>query len=414
MKNEIVEGWHRIKATFWKNYIVGVKGSKKMVFLLKVVCILEVLAFIADICPADYWFDWFEKMVTYNISDVVPVVAILWGAVTIPMGYLLGQIERRNYGIRLVDFIIASVGMKDSVFMIGSLWGQLVFIVPSVLYKMPILLMTVSWGQLLYVFSSFYLVMLSISYEAIHNVISEQSKVVCEGTKDKSDRLAEELKNEGMKKRNEKLTNYTNIVGVRHWLLIDMVKNLNYCRLDDMESLERVLTDNVGVGLKGIVGRKIAYNLFEIIMSVADREAVMRISENVFSANVSMDMRKGILAVLISERDSEYYSHCSNLMQELESCNINNEDIAQISIWGILWSMHQRNLIMSSVEQLRNDAFIDTMQQSLQMKGIRFIGDDEENFNELVIESCMDFMMLMQVDVADKIVAQLFENKIEF
>lgn len=220
--------WNRLKWILWEKYVLEAKGTQAIIYILRVTFFLEFSVLLVDLCPADYWFVWIEQVVEYDISDVIPVVAIAWGAVSIPMGFLLGQIEHRNYGIRLIDFLIASLGMGNSIFLIGSFWVQLVYIVFSSTYKRQVLFIVVTWTQLIYIFCFFYLVMLSISHNAIESTICRQSREICKSLKEKNEALEKELPNINLKLQNNLLIDYTSTAETRHWLLLDMIKNIDY------------------------------------------------------------------------------------------------------------------------------------------------------------------------------------------
>ncbi len=414
MKSNRLNQWNRLKGILWEEYILDVGGIQKIIYILKIMFFLEFFALLSDLCPVNYWFGWIEQVVEYDISNVIPVVAITWGAVSIPMGFLLGQIEHRNYGIRLIDFLVASLGMSDSVFLIGSFWGQLVYIVLASTYNRPVLFTVVTWTQLMYIFCFFYLVMLSISHKAIENTICRQSGEICKKLKEKNEALEKELKNKNLRIQNNLLINYTNTTEMRHWLLLDMVKNIDYYRFEDVESLKKILVKEVCPNLRGLLGRKAVYDLFKIMLSVAEKEIIKQIAFDIFSAEVSVDTRKGILAALISERDGDLYQLCINLIENLEDYNMERSYTEHMFIWTILWGMHQKMCAMNPMERLQNDVFISFLQKSAKEYKIDFMGYDRNLFNSLILQSCLDIMMLTRVDVADRIIAQLFEYKLEF
>lgn len=95
MNSYMSDKWNRLKGILWEKYVLEAKGTQAIIYILRVTFFLEIFFLLVDLCPADYWFAWIEQVVEYNISDVIPVVAIAWGAVSIPMGFLLGQIEHR-------------------------------------------------------------------------------------------------------------------------------------------------------------------------------------------------------------------------------------------------------------------------------------------------------------------------------
>lgn len=414
MKSNCVDQWNRLTKNVWEKYVLEDKGTRKIIRILIVFFVGEVVAFFADLCPADYWFDWLERAFEYNTANVIPVVAIVWGVVSVPIGFLLQQIENRNYGIRLIDFLIASLGKGNSVFLIGSFWFQLVLIVYSSAYNRPILFTVVTWTQLIYVFCFFYLVMLSISHEAIDNVIRRQSREICKGLKEKNDNLENEIENKRIKEQVKILMNYRDTEEMRHWLLLDMIKNIDYNRFEDVENLKKILVEDVCPKLKGFLGRKTTYDLFKIMLSVAEKEVMKQIASDVFSAKVGVDSRKGILAALISERTPDFYQLCNNLIRKLEDSCMDKDDKERIFIWTILWGMHQKTFSMNLMEKMCNDVFIESIQKIIKENGICFVSHEKEIFNDTVIQSCKDVALLMNVETIDEVIVNLFKYKLTF
>lgn len=174
-----------------------------------------------------------------------------------------------------------------------------------------------------------------------------------------------------------------------------------------MESLKKILVKDVCPNLSGLLGRKTAFDLFKIMLSVAEREVIKQVVIDIFSAeDVSVDTRKGILAALISERDADLYQLCVVLIERL-----GNE---HIFIWSILWGMYQKMCAMDLMEKLQNDIFINSLRKSAKEYKINFMGYDRDSFNKLILELCLDVMILTRAYVADNIIAQLFEHKLEF
>lgn len=414
VKRSCVDRWNRFRGDVWEKYIIGTKGIRIVLFVLKLLLAVEGVAFLADVCPADYWFEWIEHIFQYDISDVIPVVAIAWGVVSVFMGFLLQQIENRNYGIRRIDFFIASLGKGNSVFLIGFFLFQLVLIVYSSTYNRPILFTVVTWTQLVYVFCFFYLVMLSISHEAIDNVVRRQSREICEGLKEKNDNLENEIKNKCIKQQGEILINYRDTGEIRHWLLLDMIKNIDYNRFEDVESLKKILVEDVCPKLKGFLGRKTTYDLFKIMLSVAEKEVIKQIVSDVFSAKVGVDSRKSILAALISERTPEFYQLCNNLIRNLVDSCMDEDYKERILIWTILWGIHQKMFTMNLTEKMCNDVFMESVQKIIKECGIHFASYEKEPFNDAVIKSSEDAALLMNVDAIDKVIVHLFEYRLTF
>lgn len=414
MTSNLIDRWNRLWGNVWKNYILGVKGIEIIICVLKFFCLLEMVAFLVDLCPADYWFDWIERIFEYDTSTVIPVVAIAWGVVSIPIGFLLGQIEHRNYGIRLIDFLVAGLGKGNSVFLIGSFWVQLVFIVLSSAYNRSVMFTVVTWTQLIYVFCFSYLVMLSISHEAMVNIVCKQSREICGKLREKNSLLENEIKDKSLKQQNAVLSHCLDPAEMRHWLLVDIIKNVDYCRDEDVENLKKILKDSVCSDLNGLLGRKIVYDLFKIMLSGVEKEVKKQIVSDIFNADVSVDTCKGILAALISERNPDFYQLCNCLIGNFMDKPIDKKKKEHLLIWTILWGMHQENFVIDLMEKVYNDTFIESIQKISKEYGVCFANCDKMLFNDIVLESCKDVMALMNVDAVDKIIVSLFEYRLTF
>lgn len=275
----------------WKKFLVGAGGSIALTVLLTIAFIGEIAAVIADFCPKDYCCG-VEKLVSYDKSNVVSIMAIAWSAVSIPLGFLLGQIEHRIYGIRLVNFLIAKLRIVWSALLVITFFIQLGFIVIASAYEMPITLTVVTWTQILYVVFFFYLVLISVSHDAVHNVVSVQSKKICNKVNSQNDELKKELENKKLSEQAELMLKFPSATGGGHWLLTDMVKNIDYNKMEDLENLKRILIETVCFDLRGRVGRKIVFDLFQNMLLADGKEGIKRVTTDVFLANTSMDVKK--------------------------------------------------------------------------------------------------------------------------
>lgn len=398
--------WYKLKNTIWKEYIVGIKGQKLWIIILKTMFFIEVAALIADFSKQPYLrgWEWLEELVNYDIALVVPVVAIAWGAVSIPMGFLLGQIERRNYGIRLVNLLIAAWGLRDAVLLIISFCIQLGFIILSVSYEMLILFTAVVWVQLIYVLFAFYIVMLSLSREAILSIIKNQCEKVCEDSQKESIKIEDELKNKSVEEKVKFLTTDCVSVEQHRFLLKEMIKHIDFHMMEDVEVLESIFCENVCKQVRGIYGRKVVYDFMQILLLIAKQDTVEKITNDIFEKEIGIDAQKGILEALISERHTQYYKHCILLLKEYG-------DI-ELFCCGILWGIHQKLFIEDAREKLENEYFVEQLQCLIKATDKKSELCNEEYFNNIVWESCKDIMFLKKVKDLDRIISGIFEFKL--
>lgn len=396
-----------------KEYIFSNKVRNLIPILFKGVLVIEIIALVADICPLNYPWYWLERIFVYKMSDVIPVVAITWGIVSIPMSFLLGRVEQDSYGIKLIDFLIASWGSGNAMFLVASFVFQLPLMLWAITYSMSITFTVVAWTQILYVCLAFYLVVSSLSHEAIKNIVKSQSKKIGKYAQEKSVELNNKLKNEKSCNQSliieNSLEEYSNAMKRGHWILKDMIKNLDYKKIENIESLESILRDDVCHDLIGVFGQKMTYELFEVLLSVADLDTVNRISVNVFCGNIGEDAQKGILGAFFFERSLNAYKQCEVLLEKWREEVKNDEVFAQLCYWSILWEKHQELFIVNPEEKFRNE---------ISMKRLRnMIGNNccfkIQDANTYIERSCFNFMIVKKVSEINRIVENLFTGDTE-
>lgn len=385
-------------------YLLTAKGMNVVITIYKFIFMAEILACFADECPAAYLFG-LEKVFVYKMDNVIPVVAITWGVVSIPISFLFGKIGQSNSGIQLLDLLVAGWGRGNIMFLIISFVSQLVFILISVTYEKTVFFTVVAWTQIMYVCLFFYLVALSISHEAVRSIIKKQTEYIYMSLKQKYDGIT--FKDSEMKNY---LREYSEVMTRHHWILKDMIKNLNYLEKENVENLENILEEDICSILAGRSGRKMVYELFEILLSVANPDTVNRITSNVFSKNIGKDARKSILGALLSERKEIYYEQCAILLEKLRDesgASENIKEFEELLFWGILWGNHQRLFIIKPEDILQNQIWIDDFRDEIGYKK-NLEHQKSEEFNELVWDSCLDFMLLTNIDELNPVIENIF------
>lgn len=401
------------------------KITKIVIYILSIAVIcVEIIAFFADLCPANYWWVGLEKIVTYDITIVIPVVAIAWGAVAIPMSFLLGQIERRNYGIRLVDFLIAVWTKTFALFLVISFCSQLVFILMAASYKLPILFTVTAWSQIFYVILAYYMVLISLSQNITQSVIKKQSATIFQKSCDEFNRYVDkELKDKTLDEQKKAIAeiwhNYSEIIDNQHWLLKEMIINMDYSRMDDIKNLADILKEVFPNYCNGMFGLKTVYEIFETMLTVGRKESVYTIANELFDLEDhkwNETVKKGILGALISDRTPEAYELCKTLMKKINKTD-NECKLRKLYQWGVLWSIHRRGALNSPQELLRNKLFTMEFYQ-LMLSDCQVIqSNSEEAERQLVNEiyqSCLDFVILFKVSEIDTIIYRLLLNTPEF
>lgn len=396
--------------------------------LATTIIFLEIAAFIADLCPADYWWAELEKAVTYDISAVIPVVAIAWGAVAIPMSFLLGQIERRNYGIRLIDFLIAVWTKAFALFLVISFCSQLIFILIAASYKMPVLFTVTAWSQIFYVILAYYMVLISLSQNITQCVIKDQSAALFKKFCDEFEHyVGTELRDKNLAEQKTAIAlichNYSDIIDTQHWLLKEMVINMDYSRIDDLKNLTDILKEILTYYGYGMFGLKTIYELFETMLTVGKKEGVYTIAYELFDLEGkptgrewNENVKKGILGALISDRAPESYELCKTLMKKVNKTNNKNE-LKKLYQWSILWSIHRRGALNSPQELLGNELFTLEFYHLMLGNCQSIPSNNEETEKQLIcnfFQSCLDFAILYKVFEIDTIIYRSLLNIPEY
>lgn len=408
---------HKEKDELRRDCKEGIEKYRRFIWLLIIPNILDIVALFADIILREYWFEWIEKKFLCDKGSGVPILVLEWTVITIPMTFFLEQFGTHIYGIRLVDIISTVFGKTRCVLLGISLGFQLIFTILSATHRWPVLFVTVVWGQVAYVFFFFCLAKWSVSRETVKNIIKEQNDMFLDAAEKESRILEKALQNQSMKEQietiNHFLTIYKDTIGSTHWLLLDMIKNTDYCKVEEVDTLEEVFKKNVCSKLSGIAGKKIVFYLFQNLTEVADIEIVKRLFFSVFDdERISCDARKGILAALIYKRESDCYQWSMVLMENMILRNVNGDNSTELLWWGFLWGIYLQPSEMD-LEYWENMNFINEIQRTLE-DNHRFKNTVEKLSIDIVLESYLDFILMTETEERNALLVKLLENKVEF
>ena len=415
MRSSIKE---KIQTSFvkWITRLFTKEKGRNYVWRLPIIAfVLEAIAFVADCYPGNYICNWFESVFEYDRLEVIPVVAIIWGAASLPIGFLLAQSERRCYGIRLIDLLIAGWGKLKVMILLLLVCMQLFLVLFMAFYnRFPILFFAVAWTQVLYVFIAFYLVALSLSYETNYNIIKTQCIKISNYLKDESDKINKQLVGISIHGSEETIKEYLKEFSekkkTQHWLWEDMIKNVDYNKKEELDNLIRMLREGMFGQVQGVLGRKLVFDLFITMFDIADSKTVHSIIYDIFFEENGTDVRKGIIYALISERDIISYNFFWLLVERIDDFNGINSEKDNLVFYGLLWATHQQMYYLDDSEQVENQYFIYCLRNYLRTKSSKEC--IWSRFNELIWESCLDVQFLLGMDNLNKTLENLLQNKL--
>ena len=414
MKNQDTQTIKRKKNTIstiiWEKCVVNNRWARKFLkFSLVIIILAEIFSLIADICPMEYWFGWIERLVTYEMANIVPIIAIAWGVVTVLISFLLGRTENRMYGIRFINQLLASYGEKSVFFMIFSFCLQLIFMIISVAYELRILFTAVVIAQILYLAIVFYIVVRSLSLEVIESDIKEQTLDLLK----KYQSINAEYERILTKKTNiaetVEFVEKAKINRISRWMAFEMLKNFHFEKKEDVEKVERILIEICCSKSKGIMKTKMVYYLFKQLLENNDFIRVEIIIRDCFfqkRENTDNDFRKGILAAIITERKMITYNYCLSLIEQYLKVKITEEKV-ELILWTILWAIHQNLFAENIQETIENMLFVSNLKNIVYENALDV---QEEIYNKIVWISCVDLSILEEVKESEKIIEGILMN----
>lgn len=404
--------------SFFAKVVLRKKGLILCTKLLKIILFAELFAFLFDLCPQPYCHRWIENIFEHETSTGATVVAIAWTVASIPLSFLLGQSEQRRYGIRLIDLLIAALEIQGLLLLLSSLCIQLALILMSVTYNLSILFTVVSWAQIKFLILALYIVSLSLSKEVIQNIIEDQSIEIKEELMRMWKYDSDTLYSTDLKTLNENIKHFkeefTKLKRRRHWLLEDVIKQLNYQNNVDVEILESILVADQCLNLNNLIGQKIAYDIFSTMLTVAGQDVVNKISYQLYT-KLNSYSQKGILGALISERTPAAYEQCQFLIKLLKpEGDDKKENIVDLYRWGILWGENQRLFTTKPDELLENEIFISQFKSLMKQNCALPSTFDVSQFNKSFSQICIDTWLLISKADTDfeRIANNMLQKKI--
>ena len=413
----------------WKMCFEENCGKKLTNVLTTIIIIAEVVAFVINICASKCLTQCSGFLRTYKITDVIPIIAIAWGAVAIPIGYLLGKAEQRMYGIRFIDQLIVGFGEKNVCFFIISLCSQILFMTISVACDWKLAFIVIAIAQMMYVFIGFYIVCWGLSYKALENTIEEQDELLLkdingkiDGVKKKSDNQAVEFT---LNDYVDQMILATNIGKIDRWLILEVIKNISFEKKEDIDKIKALLKSVVDLKYKGVAKRKVVYYVFNELSARNDRKIVKEIIFELFikNANTDSDTRKAILGALITQRNVWSQQVCLALLENYLDSEIDEkEDKRELILWTVFWGIYQKMFAEDEREKVGNELFIDqllnlvrsqaTVRDIITKKHDTFVARIEKKETPIIWQTCVDLAILEQTNDMGRIVKELLASEL--
>jgi hypothetical protein len=359
--------------------------------LLAFLFLLEIVACGLEFCPWDYVWG-LGKYFDYDMTKITAVVAIAWSTVTIPMTFLLEQSQQRCYGVRMIDVLYHGWGNWGAAAWILFLCFQPMFILLAVFHNFTLLFRCVAWVQIGCILLSFYLVGISLSREAVRNIIETQCEKICRISKEENLELEKALKSSAINKRTEIITKHLGMhkemLKDQRWLLENMINNIDYSSPESVEMLKMILKQNVFNHVEGYLGSKIVYDLIGQMLQAADSTAVYNILCDIFW-EINEASRKGILCGLLSDNCNAAYVRFKWLAASWDDHSDDEAGKEKIVRWGLLWAVHQQVYCLSYEERLANRRFVDWCKRHLK---------SDKTDGGMILESFIMFQLLTETN----------------
>jgi hypothetical protein len=220
----------------------------------------------------------------------------------------------------------------------------------------------VAWVQIGCILLSFYLVGISLSREAVRNIIETQCEKICRISREKNLELEKELRSSAINKKTEIITKHIGMhremLKDQRWLLETMINNIDYSSSESVEMLKLILKQKVFTNVEGYVGCKIVYDLIGQMFQAADRAAVYDILCDIFWEE-NETSRKGIICAMLSDNRSEDFDRFEKLVASWNDHSKDESGKENIVRWTLLWAVHQQVYYLSYAEELANRRFVD-------------------------------------------------------
>jgi len=310
------------------------------------------ISLIFDICPQEYWTPWLQDLFTYKISDVIPIILVIWTFSSALISFYLGKKEDKCYGIRLIDILRMGHSSTDWLQMILLFFSEIVLLTIATIGEWEITIVISAIVQSLTMGYVFSLICYVTSKQTVLQEIEKDMQrtrqdygYICQKEysklkvfPDNHSKLLLFWKKMESGELNDKFKDI---------LLIKMIRNTNYSRYDETDKLfdtlikynrddewKSVIADTDAQQICAqVMDRKICKHLTTCILESSEgNTAALNLIRSWFMDQYSsLEMKKGILTALMEHPIPNNLELCHRILK------IEKNFRSELYLWCIIY-----------------------------------------------------------------------------
>ncbi len=308
------------------------------------------ISIIFDICPQEYWTPWLQDIFTYKISDVIPIILVVWTFTSALISFYLGKKEDKCYGIRLIDILRLEHSSTEWFQIVLLFFSEIVLLTTAAIGEWEITIVISAIVQSLtmgYVFCM-------ICYATSEHIVLQEIEKNMQRTKKHYGHICQIRYSKLKGFQNNRFNLYSfwknmelDKLNYKDILLIKMIQNTNYARSDETDKLfDTLIQYNRNNEWKSVIAdtdaqqlcaefmdRKICKHLTTCILETSERNAVaLNIIRSWFMDQYSsLEMKKGILTALMEYPISDNLELCHRILK------IEKNFRSELYLWCIIY-----------------------------------------------------------------------------
>lgn len=270
--------------------------------------VLMGFSVVIDCLPYHYWTSWLEKFFSYQISNVIAIVVIIWTAMVTLTMYYLGKTEERFYGIRMIDVMKMKWGFRHLFCLALLVLLELLVLILSAIGDLKITGVIVAVLQFCTMIYLFLMICIEMGrhglLKPIKDEIIEHSNYFLEKNRKENGSL----------------------------LVIRMIENMEFANKEEENDLLGLLRE-VQWELPPDVSLKFSY---QIASSLWERSGKKEIALNITKEwyyETTLDVKKGILMALIERLNPEIFREFQRML------DIEKEHRKEVYAWSFAYNL---------------------------------------------------------------------------
>lgn len=288
-KIELKTGGHmQSKEKSVMNKIGKVYGffSKHIRVCCVLILVILALCVILDRLDCPYFCKAIENFFTYDTTNIVAVILVIWTFTATLVVFYLERMESRRYGIRMITIILRSYSEGRLLVMTATFMTELVILIMASVVTLSITLVVSSVIQFATMLYVFLMVITETSDDHFTDILISEYRAVPYSETMRFGEVDDAYKD---------------------LMIVKMIRNLDYGKYDNLEALEELLhsndIDKKWTNVRKYVSRKITQLILE---SGENRRGVKTLILHLFAyEKAGLGDKKGILMALIENLDPQ-------------------------------------------------------------------------------------------------------------